>query len=91
MVDGNRDEAPRRGAALLFAQGEGCRLDDARIDGELAVRSGHLASGYFRNAEATDEATPAPPNADDNAVVTPATARLAPTPIAAAVPSEVVG
>jgi fatty-acyl-CoA synthase len=28
------------------------RLDD----GELAVRSGHLASGYFRNAEATDEA-----------------------------------
>jgi fatty-acyl-CoA synthase len=28
------------------------RLDD----GELAVRSGHLASGYFRNSEATDEA-----------------------------------
>jgi fatty-acyl-CoA synthase len=28
------------------------RLDD----GELAVRSGHLASGYFRNPEATDEA-----------------------------------
>lgn len=28
------------------------RLDE----GELAVRSGHLASGYFRNQEATDEA-----------------------------------
>jgi acyl-CoA synthetase (AMP-forming)/AMP-acid ligase II len=29
----------------------------ARIeDGELAVRSGHLASGYFRNREATEEA-----------------------------------
>ena len=28
------------------------RLDE----GELAVRSGHLASGYFRNPEATDEA-----------------------------------